>query len=182
MTAPLSGLSAAAGLNQIAFVVRDFEKTVLDWALLTGAGPFYCGDFKLENFTYRGRPASCHTTVGLGYLGDMQIQIVRQNDDSPSIYKEILDLNPGRSAVHHVLSITDDIDAILERHRTAGIEVASYVEILGMRVAFLDTVDRLGVIFEYFQRTAFHDDWFRKIHAAHVAWDGKDPLRGHPLG
>jgi len=182
MNSAFPRITATNQVSQISFVTRHFEKTIKEWARITGAGPFFCGDFALENYYYRGKTSSCRTTVGLGFLGDMQIQIVTQNDNNPSIYKEILDRNPHGDAFHHILALTDDIDGDLERYKKLGVELASYVEIKGMRVAFFDTIGQLGFMMEYFQRTQFHDQWFRQIHQAHLNWDGKDPIQSHPLG
>ena len=147
MTGTAVNLLSRNRISQIAVVVRNLEHAVHEWARLYGAGPFFCGRFDLKGYQYRGQPASCGTDVAFGYLNDMQIQLVTPCDDQPSIYKEILERSPGTDAFHHVLILTDDMDKELERHRSLGIKLASYVEMPpGMRVAFFDTVQELGFL------------------------------------
>lgn len=169
-------------IGQIAVVTSDFERTILDWVNLTGAGPFFCGTFNNENYLYRGQRSSCEVEVAFGYLQDMQIQIVAQLDDTPSIYTEILDAAGGKIAFHHLLLLTDDIDADLARYANMGIEPAAYMQLKGMRVAFMDTVQQAGTIIEFFQMSPYFEDFFARVHQSHLTWDGRDPIRRHPLG
>jgi hypothetical protein len=166
---------------QIAVVTRDFEATVAQWATMLGAGPFFCGEFTNQDYLYRGERSTCRTEVAFGFLRDMQIQIVAQLDDTPSIYTEILDLNPATPGFHHVLILTDDIDADIARFNRAGIGTAALVEPDGMKVAFMDSMARLGVIVEFFQMSPYFEDFFARAHRAHLDWDGRDPIRRHPL-
>lgn len=166
---------------QIAVVTRDFEATVQQWATLLGAGPFFCGEFVNRDYLYRGDRADCATEVAFGYLGDMQVQIVAQTCDTPSIYSEILGLSERTPLFHHMLILTDDIDADIARYAQHGIGVAALVEPQGMKVAFMDSVPQLGVIVEFFQMSPYFDDFFTRAHRAHLEWDGSDPIRRHPL-
>ena len=169
-------------ISQVACVTRDLDKTVTDWARLTGAGPFFCGEFLNKDYSYRGSISSCLIDVAFGFLGDMQVQIAAPLDDQPSIYQEILDRCGGGVGVHHLLFLTDTIEAELDRFDLLGIGVAADVKFPGMHVAFLDTVEELGFFVEYFQMSPYFDEFFQKVHKAHLEWDGTDPIRRHPLG
>jgi hypothetical protein len=149
---------------------------------LLGAGPFFCGNFVNRDYLYRGQRSTCEIEVAFGYLKDMQIQIVRQIDSTPSIYTEILDAHPGNVAFHHTLFLTDDIDADMARFEAAGMATAALMEPEGMRVAFMDSVPRMGAMVEFFQMSPFFEDFFTRAHQEHCRWDGRDPIRRHPLG
>lgn len=166
---------------QIAVVTRDFEATVQQWATMLGAGPFFCGEFVNRDYLYRGQLADCATEVAFGYLRDMQVQIVAQTCDTPSIYSEILGLSEATPLFHHMLILTDDIDADIARFAAGGIGIAALVEPTGMKVAFMDSVPQLGVMVEFFQMSPYFDDFFTRAHQAHLEWDGSDPIRRHPL-
>lgn len=165
----------------MAIVTRDFEGTVQHWATLLGAGPFFCGEFVNRDYCYRGQRADCATEVAFGYLRDMQIQIVAQTCDAPSIYSEILGLSNGAPQFHHMLILTEDIDADIARYASRGIGVAALVEPPGMKVAFMDSVPQLGMMIEFFQMSLYFDEFFTRAHRAHLEWDGLDPIRRHPL-
>ncbi|MFV0644059.1 MAG: VOC family protein, partial [Sphingomonadaceae bacterium] len=153
-------------IAQVAVITRDFEKTVHDWAKLLGAGPFFCGEFVNRDYYYRGRQENCAVDVAFGYLHDMQIQVVAQKCDTPSIYSEVLDLSPSTPMFHHTLYLTDDIDTEIARYAEEGVEVAALFEPKGMKVAFMDTIPRLGVMVEFFQMSPYFDDFFTRAHRA----------------
>jgi len=169
-------------ISQVACVTSDLEGTAMDWVRLTGAGPIFCGQFLNKDYSLRGVTSTCLIDVAFGYLGDMQLQIVAPLDDEPSIYSEILERCGGGVGMHHLLVLTDDIEVDLAAYREKGVGVAAEVKLLGMHLAFLDTVEELGLFVELFQMTPYFDDFFPKVHRAHLEWDGKDPIRRHPLG
>jgi len=179
--APVSILTRGR-VAQIACVTTDLARTAADWSRLTGAGPFYCGKFFNAGNLYRGESRDFWLDVAFGYLGDMQIQIAAPVDEGPSIYHEIIDRNGGGVGFHHTLVLTDDIAADKQRFAHMGVGIAAEVKLSGMHVVFFDTIDQLGFFVEYFQMSSYFDDFFVKAHREHLAWDGADPVRHHPLG
>jgi hypothetical protein len=166
---------------QIACVTTDLNKTANKWSRLTGAGPFYCGKFLNDGNIYRGEQFGFELDIAFGYLGDMQIQIAAPLDDSPSIYQEIIDRNGGGVGFHHTLILTDDVEADKRRFQDMGIAIASEFRSSKMHVVFFDTVEELGFFVEYFQMSPYFEDFFTRAHKDHLAWDGVDPVRRHPL-
>src|SRR5262245_54422914 len=92
-------LTALGEIMQLAFVPEDLDQAIAHW-LKTGAGPF----FILRNATFRevafnDRPTEVVLTVAFGYWGDMQIEIMRQENDTPSVYTRWR--AAGREGLHH---------------------------------------------------------------------------------
>ncbi|MDB5394788.1 MAG: hypothetical protein JWM91_2294 [Rhodospirillales bacterium] len=161
---------------QHGYVVRDLEASLGYWVDTMRTGPFYVVDNALDGMTYRGQPTSVRWTTALGYRGSMLIEIIRQNDDSPSIYREHLDARgPG---FHHFMLKTSDFDATLSRFERAGCPPAFGRMGSGEeRFMYVDTVKPLGCFIELYDMMPGTLDLFRRIQSSHETWDGKDPIR-----
>lgn len=84
MTSPIARIGE---VMQLAFVPADFDAALAHW-LKVGAGPFFALDHvKLDEVRYRGQPAEIDFSMVLGYWGDLQIELIRQHNAAPSIYK-----------------------------------------------------------------------------------------------
>src|SRR5688572_13724107 len=91
-------------VRQIGFVVRDIDAALKYWTEVLGVGPFFVfRDLQLESYLYMGKPSpppSCH--IALGNSGDLQVELIEQVGDEPSVYKDFLDA--GKEGMHHVSS------------------------------------------------------------------------------
>src|SRR5690349_8430378 len=76
--------------------------------------------FDPEHCTLHGEPADFTVHVSLGYIGDLQLEII-QPVSGDSIYTEFLAVSPP--GLHHLCFEVDDMDAALARAAEAGIEV-----------------------------------------------------------
>ena len=88
----MSGAGSIAQLRdimQMAYVPGDFEKAFKLWTRRIGAGPFFSLEHvKLEHGRYRGEPVEIDFSIMLGYWGDMQIELIPQHNQAPSIFKD----------------------------------------------------------------------------------------------
>ncbi len=161
---------------QHGYVVRDLEASLAYWVETMRAGPFFVVDNALEGMTYRGQPTSVRWTTALGYRGNMLIEIIRQNDDSPSIYREQLDTRgPG---FHHFMLKTTDFDATLARFRRAGCPPAFGRTGPGEeRFMYIDTVRPLGCFVELYDMAPATLELFSRIQSTHETWDGNNSIR-----
>jgi hypothetical protein len=99
---------------QYAYFVDDVFAAAERWAAVNGAGPFFVTEHhKADRFTYRGTDVEADVTYGFGYCGDVQIQLIAQHDDAPSIYRDMY--APGEFGFHHVAKYPADYDG--ERQR-----------------------------------------------------------------
>src|SRR5215212_6342322 len=78
-------------MRQVGIVVRDIEKAMRHWAEVCGVGPwFYAEQLPLMEFRYKGRVYDIKMSVALANSGDVQLELIQQRCDSPSLYRDFL--------------------------------------------------------------------------------------------
>jgi methylmalonyl-CoA/ethylmalonyl-CoA epimerase len=168
------GISAIGPVMQIAFAPADFDAALKYWTETMGVGPFFLMEnIALEDLRYRGEPSDFVFSLALAYWGDIQIELIRRENDSASIYD-------GRigDALHHSCVLTDDI----EKARTIAIESGATVLVEAKvgadgHVLYADTGGGPGSIVEILQPASGSGVLFQMIKDASVGWDGSEPLR-----
>ncbi len=73
-------------LIQTAFITDDIHASMRELTRTLGAGPWFLrerGVFPKQ--VYRGQASTTALAIALGYAGDMQFEIIKQLDDSPSV-------------------------------------------------------------------------------------------------
>jgi hypothetical protein len=161
---------------QMCWVVPDARAAASAWVKSTGTGPFFLVEkFKMREARYRGRPTDVECTIAVAQAGDKQIEIIAQNNDVPSVYRDLVP--QGRSGLHHMALYCDTYDADVAAYAAAGAPVVYSGKVGRNRVCYVDTRRSLGCFVELIQRDAACDRVFAKIAAAGHAWDGKDPVR-----
>ena len=61
---------------------------------------------KQSGSVYRGRPTEPVASIAFANSGELQIELIEQEDDSPSIYREFLDA--GHDGFHHLAWWVED--------------------------------------------------------------------------
>lgn len=168
------GISAIGPVMQIAFVPEDFDAAIRYWTQTMGVGPFFLlENIALENMRYRGAPSDCVFTLALAYWGDMQVELIRQENDAPSIYK-----GAEGGALHHTCVLTDDIAKARAIALAAGAEILVEAKVGDDgAVLYVDTGNGPGSIVEILQSASGSGGLFAMIKAASVGWDGSEPVR-----
>ena len=164
-------------VTQNGYVVRDIEAAMNHWIEVLGVGPwFYMESIPVEDFRYKGEPSPLDFSVALANSGDLQIELIQQNNDAPSLYRDFLDA--GNEGLQHIAYWTDTMDADLERLLAAGYQVgqSGHVGNSGRFVYFL-TENHPGTIVELSEVSGAKGEYFKKIKAASQGWDGSDPIR-----
>lgn len=169
-----SGLSAIGPVMQIAFVPQDFDAALQHWTQVMGVGPFFLMEtIQLEDMHYQGEPSDCVFSLALAYWGDIQIELIRQDNDAPSIYR---DAKGG--ALHHTCILTDDIAAAKKTAIAAGCTLLVEAKVGDDGgVIYLCTGGGPGSIVEVLQPATGSDALFAMIKQASVDWDGSEPVR-----
>lgn len=162
-------------IMQIAFVPQDFDAALKHWVEVMGVGPFFLiENVALEDMRYRGAPSDCVFTMALAYWGDVQIELIRQENDAPSIYRDF----PNHGAMHHVCIMTDDIAAAKATALAAGAELLVEAKVgADGGVIYVDAGGYPGGIVEVLQPASGSGALFDMMRAAAVGWDGSDPIR-----
>jgi hypothetical protein len=167
-------------VRQLAYVVRDLESALKYWTEVLKVGPFFKFEHcPLSNQRYRGSPADVDVTLALGNSGALQIELIYQHNDAPSVYKEFLDA--GREGVHHFGMMPVDYASACAQYKALGHEAAFVCDIGGAELTYFDTVDTVGHFVELWEHNVIFTDLFNMVENAAKDWDGKDPIRPGPL-
>lgn len=170
----MTGLAAIGPVMQIAFVPDDFDAAIVHWTQVMGVGPFFLiENIQLPDSRYLGEPNQCVFTIALAYWGDVQIELIRQENDAPSIYR-----GAQGQGVHHVCMLTDDIAKARAIAEDAGARllVEGRVDPDGA-VLYVDSGGGPGTIVEILKPASGSEGLFAMIKAASQGWDGNDPVR-----
>jgi hypothetical protein len=158
-------------------VVPDLHAAIDHWTRQAGVGPFfYFADVTYENAVYRGKPwAPVKFHAAIAQAGTMQIELVEQLEDGPSMFRELVPA--GQSGLHHMSTYTDDFDADLAHYLRLGADVVFSGLMKGAPVCWLDTVATLGFMTELITANPLKEQVFAMFRDAADTWDGRDPVR-----
>lgn len=171
-----------AGLGQVTqlgFVPRDFEAALKFWTEVMGVGPFFdLAHLPLVDVQYRGQAIDLDVSAAIGYWGDLQIELIRQHNDGPSLFSDWI--NSGKEGLNHVRIDVDGPDEAREiilplggtpllEAQCPGMGGFIYFDMGGpgpyVEASYLDP--SLYRLFDYFKEAAVH-------------WDGSEPFRPIP--
>ena len=113
----VSGPVLPGVIRQIGYIVRDFDQALDKWVQL-GVGPWYVLRGITQSGLYRGEPCTVTLTIGFANSGDLQIEVIHQDDDTPSIYNEFT--SAGGDGFHQLAYWADDYEAALAAGQAAG--------------------------------------------------------------
>jgi hypothetical protein len=165
-----------AQFAQVAWVVADLEAAMHRWIDTAGVGPFYVNsDVRIGNARYRGKPTNVAFRMALAQWGSIQIELIEQPGDEPSVYREAVPL--GESGFHHMGAFVRDVDAELHRFRSLGAAIAFEGAFGDVHMGYVDTRAQLGFMIELFDHRPSIDYMFARVSQAAYAWDGSDPIR-----
>lgn len=163
---------------QNGYVVRDIEAALKHWTDVLGIGPFFYIDrVKCDWFTYRGKPSPVEMSIALANTGDLQIELIQQRNDAPSMYLDFL--NAGREGLQHMSYWTANYQADYDRALAAGYKVGHEGQIGGEqgRFVYFDTETHPGTVIEMSDISGAKGKFFAHIRRAAESWDGTDPIR-----
>ncbi len=180
--ASLPGKLATLGpIMQIAYVPTDFDAAIDYWSKTLGVGPFFMWEhIQVDHLEYRRAPSKLDFSVALSYWGDIQIELIRQDCDAPSIYRDW-----NSNALHHVQIAVSDYDEAVAACEREGFAMAMEGRgLLGnptFQFAYCDlgTYGPAGFI-EFARRPEGDNalaERMEKMQLAVREWDGSDPVR-----
>ncbi|RYY29087.1 MAG: VOC family protein [Sphingomonadales bacterium] len=160
--------------------MTDIFAAMAQWTGLFGVGPFFLyriGDGARPGVSlYRGKPWQFEGLIALSFDGDLQIELIQQSNDTPSVYTETLATRGA--GFHHFKWEFEDYDAAVAHFRSRGIEAAMEIESPGVtRVTYFDTVAELGHFVELGDPTPAFRESTAKMRQICAAWDGNDAVR-----
>ena len=106
-------------IRQLGYVVPDIEAAMDYWSRVLGVGPFFYAErVPVVNFTYRGAPSSPVTSVALANSGPVQVELIQQRNDAPTMYRDFVQAKG--SGLQHVAYWTQNFDADMARLAAAA--------------------------------------------------------------
>jgi hypothetical protein len=162
--------------RQNGYVVRDIEAAMRHWAGL-GVGPwFYFDTVPVTDFEYRGQPGHIELSIALANSGELQLELIQQRNDQPSIYREFLDARG--EGLQHISGWTTDLAGDMARIAAAGFKVAQTGVIGVNRFVYYDTEGaHPSSVMELYDVSGTPGPFFKDIRKAAASWDGSDPIR-----
>ncbi|ACL05842.1 conserved hypothetical protein [Desulfatibacillum aliphaticivorans] len=163
-------------VRQVGYVVKDIEKAMNEWVKL-GVGPwFWTKKVPVEDFQYMGKPSGMEMDAALTNSGFIQIELIQQLNDEPSLYRDFLDA--GCEGIQHVSHWVEDFDAKSQLLLDLGY-VAGHSGNIGDngRFAYYVKEDMPGTVIEISEVVGFKGEFFKAIAEICANWDGSDPIR-----
>jgi len=165
-------------IRQNGYVVRDIRAAMDHWINVLGVGPwFYIDRVRTDYFRHRGESSDVEMSIALANSGDLQIELIQQRNDAPSMYREFLD--SGREGLQHVAYWTKDYPALYERALSLGYRIGHEGQISGEqgRFAYFDTGAHPGTVIEISDISGGKGRFFERVKEAAASWDGLEPIR-----
>lgn len=161
-------------VRQIGYVVTDLDAVIEGWVAM-GVGPWFVMRDLQQHVTYRGEPCSVTLSLAWANSGDMQIELINQTDDTPSIYTEFLEIHG--EGFNQLCWWSDDFDATMAAVADAGWPVVwSGGADQGQRYAYVEPPTGAAIA-EITARTDALVGMAELVRGAAVDWDGSDPVR-----
>ena len=166
-------------VRQLGYVVSDLDKAIKYWVEVLNVVPFFLFEHcPLDDQIYRGQASNVDVDIALGNSGDVQIELICQNNDEPSVYKEAVDA--GRIGLHHFGLMPTDYELAKAQYHELGHEVAFECNLGGSELTYFDTLDTIGHYTELWQNSEAFNDIARIVEDAAKDWDGSDRVRPAP--
>jgi Glyoxalase/Bleomycin resistance protein/Dioxygenase superfamily len=164
-------------LRQMGYVVRDIEGAMRHWIEVCGVGPwFYVDRLPLIAFTYRGaRHDGIHLSIALANSGDVQLELIQQRCDTPSMYQEFL--AAGHEGLQHWSSWPENYDTLYGRALASGYTVGQEGDSPRGRFVYFRNEGHPGTVIEMADLTPTRRRVFDHVRAAAQGWGGSDPIR-----
>jgi hypothetical protein len=164
------------GIMQIAYIVPDLQAAVREWVDRLKVGPWFVSShFHGTDKQYRGAPTDVDMSIAMGYWNQINVELIQQNNDVPSVYREIADKRGY--GFHHWGVASNNFDADFKHYRDQGYEVAFSTKIRGFRLAYFDSTDKLPGMIELIEMSDGTRDMFGGWYRTALNWDGRDPVR-----
>lgn len=165
-------------VRQVAYVVKDIEVAMQEWIKL-GVGPwFYVEKVPIENFQYMGKPSDVQFAVALTNSGDLQIELIQQLNNAPSLYRDFI--KSGAEGIQHISHWldTEGFDKKYHELIDLGYTVGHEGNIgPNGRFAYFIHKKLPGTVLEVSEMSGFKGEYFKAIAEICKNWDGSDPIR-----
>ena len=132
------------GIFQSAWVVEDLTAAEAGMSAAFGCDAFV--EFEMDpEWQVGSETISCPLVCGFARSGNQQIELMQPLGEAGIVATHLARFGPGP---HHLGTLVDDLDGAVQAAVGDGFPPAMTAAIGTLRLAFLDTVDALGVYVE----------------------------------
>jgi len=165
-------------IRQIAYYVNDVREAAVRHSVLYGSGPFFAIDYPSLPVLHRGKDAFFEHSAAIGQWGSIQVELMQDNGREPSILSDLYEKGSGRTGIHHMAIIIDDLEGTITSFKNSGFSEAMRVSIPHARlnVVFMDTVAKYGHFVELYEPVAAIVNIYDAVAKAAIGFDGRHPL------
>lgn len=137
-------------IMQYSYVVHNMSDAIRHFSQTLSVGPFFLMESVpfSENY-YKGKPCEADLSVAIAYSGNVQIELVAQNNNAPSIFSAFL--QSKGEGLQHVGIIADNFDDQCAAFAAKHIKPVQHgIAENGTIFAYLDTAVIPGTMLELF--------------------------------
>ncbi|MBT7759158.1 MAG: VOC family protein [Rhodospirillaceae bacterium] len=163
-------------LRQMGYVVKDIDAAMRHWIDVCQVGPwFYVDKLVVQDFTYKGQPSDPHISIALANSGDVQLELIQQQDDSPTLYQDFL--NAGNEGLQHFSTWPENYQEIYHQALAAGYTVGQEADSPRGPFVYFEQEGHPGTVIEMAEMNDARRRIFDGVREAAADWDGSDPIR-----
>ena len=163
-------------LRQMGYVVKDIDAAMRHWIEVCQVGPwFYVDKLVVNDFTYKGQPGDPHLSIALANSGDVQLELIQQRDNSPTLYQDFL--NAGNEGLQNFSTWPENYEEIYRKALAAGYTVGQEAGSPRGPFVYFEQEGHPGTVIEMAEMTEGRRRIFDGVREAAVDWDGSDPIR-----
>lgn len=176
MTATETRAVLEGPIRQIGYIVRDLDAAMESWCAM-GVGPWFTmRNLEQKDCRYRGALSEPTISLALANSGPMQIELIQQHDDTPSIYREFADAE--REGFHQLAWWVTDFDAMMQEAAAAGWPIVWSGEAGDVRFVYFELEPRISTVVEVMELNDLTRGMAELVATAADSWDMvTDPVR-----
>lgn len=164
-------------IRQNGYVVRDVEAAMDHWMRWHGVGPWFLIErVELDWFRHRTLDSAPDLSIALANSGDLQIELIQQRNDAPSLYREFLDA--GHEGLQHVAYWTTGYQTLYDELCASGYRLGHEGQIGGPdgRFAYFDSDAHPGTVVEISDISGSKGRFFERVRGAAAEWSGEPTI------
>lgn len=157
-------------IRQIGYLTDNIEQAMQSWMEKSSVGPFTHYKNLTLPFCYKGVISEVEMDVGIAFRGDMQIELIQQTNDAPSVYQAFYQRN--QMGLHHLAYITQDMDSSLAMAEKKGFDIVATLDAAIGRFAYFQDPTMPEVFYEFLEVPQSLESFWQDSIAAAKNWDG----------
>lgn len=167
-------------IRQIAYVVPDIIKAMDLWTRM-GVGPWFVKEnICPTEFVYYGKQSKLpNLSIALANSGNLQIELIQQNNQAPTLYLDSIKLNNDGEVAQHIAFWTKKrFSEWCGRLERSGF-TQGHAGRIGSRGRFAYYIhpDLPSAMIEISESTGGKAEYFENVREASLNWDGTNPIR-----